>query len=51
MSAPESTVTSLDPLGPSTLEQTRLNADLVQQLVMKTLYFGGELTTGLTLFR
>ena len=43
MSAPESTVTSTHPLAPSTLEQTGLNADLVQQLVMKTLYFGGEL--------
>ena len=33
----------MHPLAPSTLEQTGLNADLVQQLVMKTLYFGGEL--------
>ena len=36
--------TSLHPLSPATLEQAGLNADLVQQLVLKTLYFGGELT-------
>jgi predicted ATPase with chaperone activity len=44
------TVTSLHPPAPATLEQTGLNADLVQQLVLKTLYFGGELT-GLDLGR
>jgi hypothetical protein len=32
------------PPAPATLEQTGLNADLVQQLLLKTLYFGGELT-------
>jgi len=34
----------LHPPAPTTLDATGLNADLVQQLLLKTLYFGGELT-------
>jgi predicted ATPase with chaperone activity len=37
-------LTSMHPLAPKTLEETGLNTDLVQQLLLKTLYFGGELT-------
>src|SRR4051812_6264869 len=35
--------TTLRPLAPTTLEQSGLNVDLVQQLVLKTIFFGGEL--------
>ena len=35
--------TSKHPPAPSTLEQVGLNTDVIQQLVLKTLYFGGEL--------
>jgi predicted ATPase with chaperone activity len=35
--------TSFHPPAPLTLEQTGLNSDAMQQLVLKTLYFGGEL--------
>ncbi len=36
--------TSMHPHSPATLEQSGLNSDLVQQLLLKTLYFAGELT-------
>lgn len=36
--------TALHPRSPATLEQAGLNSDVMQQLVLKTLYFGGELT-------
>jgi hypothetical protein len=39
-----SELTTMHPLAPSTLEQAGLNVDVMQQLVLKTLYFGGELT-------
>src|SRR5262245_10692755 len=42
--ATERSAMSLYPSAPKTLEQAGLNTDLVQQLVLKTLYFGGELT-------
>jgi len=35
---------TMHPVAPVTLEQAGLNSDLMQQLVLKTLYFGGELT-------
>lgn len=38
-----SELTTLHPIAPATLEQAGLNVDLVQQLVLKTLYFSGEL--------
>jgi hypothetical protein len=44
MSVTELAGGSMHPLAASTLEQTGLNADLVQQLLIKTLYFGGELS-------
>jgi predicted ATPase with chaperone activity len=34
----------MHPIAPTTLEQVGLNTDVMQQLVLKTLYFGGELT-------
>ena len=42
--ATELSAMPLYPSAPTTLEQAGLNADLMQQLVLKTLYFGGELT-------
>jgi predicted ATPase with chaperone activity len=36
----------LPPLAPRTIEQSGLTLDMVVQLVLKTLYFGGELTGG-----
>jgi Magnesium chelatase, subunit ChlI len=42
--AGDAAATSLYPSAPTTLEQAGLNSDLIQQLVLKTLYFGGELT-------
>ena len=39
-----SELTTLHPIAPATLEQAGLNTDVMQQLVLKTLYFGGELT-------
>ena len=44
MSAPDSLAASIHPRAPATLEQAGLNADLMQQLLMKTLYFSGELS-------
>src|SRR5256886_16745867 len=42
--ASEAAAISLFPSAPTTLEQSGLSGDLIQQLVLKTLYFGGELT-------
>jgi hypothetical protein len=36
--------TSMHPPAPATLAQAGLNVEVMQQLVLKTLYFGGELT-------
>ena len=44
MSVADSIAASIHPLAPATLEQAGLNADLMQQLLMKTLYFSGELS-------
>jgi predicted ATPase with chaperone activity len=35
---------AVHPAAPATLDQTGLNSDLVEQLLLKTLYFGGELS-------
>jgi hypothetical protein len=43
MTTPSMT-TSLHPRSPATLEQAGLNSDVMQQLLLKSLYFGGELT-------
>jgi hypothetical protein len=43
MSVVENTAFS-HPLAPTTLAQSGLNSDLVQQLLLKSLHFGGELT-------
>ena len=37
-------LTTMHPVAPATLEQTGLNTDVMQQLVLKTMFFGGELT-------
>jgi predicted ATPase with chaperone activity len=34
---------TLHPIAPANLEQSGLNADMIQQLVLKTMFFGGEL--------
>src|SRR5215208_3376727 len=39
-----SELTTMHPIAPTTLEQAGLNRDVMQQLVLKTLYFGGDLT-------
>src|SRR5262245_7791295 len=39
-----SAAAALDPPAPTTLEHTGLNADLITQLIVKTLHFSGELT-------
>ena len=44
MLAENADVDLLNPPAPATLEQAGLNADFVQQLLLKTMYFGGALT-------